>query len=268
MKVIVTHDVDHIRVFEHKKDLIIPKFWIRSFIEFSLGYVTYQELKRRFSDFLHDKWHNLTELMQFDKRKGVPSTFFIGVSKGRGLAYSLSNAEFWIKKIIEEGFKVGVHGISFEDYSGIKREYETFKKISGLGNFGIRMHYLKINDKTLSILNEIGYLYDSSIYELSNPFKVGDLWEFPLSLMDGYIFNKNSRYQDQNLKQVKDATKEIIEKAFINNLKYFTLLFHDRYFSDSFWTWREWYVWLVEYLKESKIEFITFEEAIKEMEGA
>jgi hypothetical protein len=30
MKVIISHDVDHVSVIEHKKDLIIPKFWIRS----------------------------------------------------------------------------------------------------------------------------------------------------------------------------------------------------------------------------------------------
>jgi hypothetical protein len=84
------------------------------------------------------------------------------------------------------------------------------------------------------------------------------------STMDGYIINKSSRYQNQNLEQAKDSTKEIIEKAF-NNLKYFTLLFHDRYFSESFRTWREWYIWLIEYLKENKIEFIPFRKAIEEI---
>ncbi|MBM7581727.1 peptidoglycan/xylan/chitin deacetylase (PgdA/CDA1 family) [Caldicoprobacter guelmensis] len=265
MKVIVTHDVDHIRVFEHKNDLIIPKFWIRSFIEFGLGYIAYREVKNRLKEFIHNKWHNLEELIKFDKENRVPSTFFVAVSKGRNLAYSLSDAEFWIKKIINEGFKVGVHGISFEDYDGIKSEHEIFKKVSGLEKFGIRMHYLKVTNKTLDMLNKVGYLYDSSIYELANPFKVGDLWEFPLSLMDGYIINKNSRYQNQNLEQVKDTTKEIIEKAITCNLKYFTILFHDRYFSESFLTWREWYVWLIEYLRENRVEFITFEEAIKEL---
>jgi hypothetical protein len=44
MKIIISHDIDHITVFEHKKDLIIPKFIIRSFIELGLGYISFSEL--------------------------------------------------------------------------------------------------------------------------------------------------------------------------------------------------------------------------------
>mgnify|MGYP001071094066 CR=1 FL=1 len=130
MKVIISHDVDNIRVFEHKKDFIIPKFWVRSLIEFSLGYISYSEIRSRFSDFLRNKWNNLEELMKFDKEKGIPSTFFIGVSKGRGLSYLLSDSEFWIKKMLEEGFKFGVHGIAFDSFTAIKLEYETCKSWS------------------------------------------------------------------------------------------------------------------------------------------
>jgi hypothetical protein len=267
MKVIISHDVDHVSVIEHKKDLIIPKFWIRSLIEFSLGYISYSEIRGRLSDFFHNKWHNLEELMKFDKEKDIPSIFSIGVSKGRGLSYSLRDAKFWIKKILGEGFKVGVHGIAFESYADIKLEYETFKKISGLDRFGIRMHYLKANNETFEMFDKVGYIYDSSVYDLKNPFKIGNLWEFPLCLMDGYIVNRNSHYQNQNLKQIKETTKEMIEEAFKKNLKYFTFLFHDRYFSNSFKSWKDWYIWVIEHLKSNGFEFINYREAIEELEN-
>jgi len=268
MKTIISHDVDHITVWEHNKDLIIPKFLVRSSIELVRKSISVKEYLRRLKDILNNKWQNLEELMIFDKENRINSTFFVGVSNGLGLSYSLKNAQYWIKNILKEGFDVGVHGIAYNNLDDMKKEYDLFKQISGQEKIGIRMHYLRSDKTTLELLSKTGYYFDSTLYELDNPFKIGDLWEFPLCLMDGYIINKNSRYQNQNLKQVKDTTKEIIEEAFRKNLKYFTVLFHDRYFSDSFWTWKEWYIWLIEYLRENKIEFISFKEAVEEMDNA
>jgi len=265
MKVIISHDVDHITVLEHNKDLIIPKFLVRSSVELINKSISVKEYLWRLKDILNNKWQNLEELMKFDKENGINSTFFIGVSNGLGLSYSLESAQHWIKNILKEGFDVGVHGIACSNFDNMKKEFEVFKQISGKEKIGIRMHYLRSDKTTLELLSKIGYYFDSTLYGLDNPFKIGNLWEFPLCMMDGYIIYKNSRFQNQNLKQVKDSTKEIIEEAFKRNLKYFTILFHDRYFSDSFWTWKEWYIWLIEYLKENKIEFITFKEAIEEI---
>jgi len=105
MKIIIYHDIDHITVFEHKKDLIIPKFIIRSFIELGLGYISFSELGLRFRDILKNKWNNIEELMAFSIENNVPATFFIGVNNGRCLSYSLEDSKFWINKIKEKGFK-------------------------------------------------------------------------------------------------------------------------------------------------------------------
>ncbi|HEC91839.1 MAG TPA: hypothetical protein ENI51_02430 [Candidatus Atribacteria bacterium] len=84
--------------------------------------------------------------------------------------------------------------------------------------------------------------------------------------MDGYIFYKNSRWQNQTLEQVKDKTKRIIENAYKNGIKYFTILFHDRYFSSSFQSCKNWYIWTIDYLKNSGFEFTSYRDAIKELE--
>ena len=165
MKVIISHDVDHIKVWEHKRDLIIPKFIARSFIEFVLGYISFFELKNRGKSIIENRWQNLEELLQFDKENDVPSTFFIGVNNGVGLSYSLKNAKLWIKIIQQKGFDVGVHGIAFDDYIVIEKEYELFKDILKSNNFGIRMHYIRSTSKTLDFLNRAGYLFDSSLYK-------------------------------------------------------------------------------------------------------
>ena len=267
MKVIISHDVDHIKVWEHKRDLIIPKFIARSLIEFGLKYISFFELKNRGKSILENRWQNLEELMQFDKENDVPSAFFIGVNNGVGLSYSLKNANLWIKKIQQKGFDVGVHGITFDDYIGIEKEYKLLKEVLKSNNFGIRMHYIRSTSKTLDFLDRAGYLFDSSLYELRNPFKVGDLWEFPLHIMDGYVISKGRKWQDQTLEQAKEVTKREIGKAYRNKIKYHTILFHDRYFSNSFKTWKEWYVWLIGYLKDNRLDFISYREAIKKMEA-
>jgi len=55
MKIIVSHDVDHIRPWEHAPDLIIPKYWARTFIEFGLGYIRTTEVLCRAWNFLSNK---------------------------------------------------------------------------------------------------------------------------------------------------------------------------------------------------------------------
>jgi len=265
MKAIISHDVDHITVFEHRKDLIIPKFLARSFIELKEKKITCKEYKLRLNDIFKNKWQNISELMEFEKINKIPSTFFVGVSKGKGLCYSLYNAAIWIRNIFEAGFDVGVHGIAFEDYNNIKNEYELFKRISGYEKFGIRMHYLRNNNETLNMLSNLGYQYDTSKYEIKNPYKIGNMWEFPLLVMDGYVIEKNSKWQSLNFENAKESTLKLIENFQKEDIKYLTVLFHDRYFSDSFWTWKEWYIWIIEYLKKNQIPFISYEEAINEL---
>jgi hypothetical protein len=267
VKIIISHDVDHISVWEHKRDLIISKFMLRSFIEFSLGFIALSELKYRIKSIAKDKWQNLEELMRFDTLNEVPSTFFLAVSNGRGLRYSISQSEYWIKRILNQGFDVGIHGIDYVNYGNMKKEYGTFRRLSGLEEFGIRIHYLKNGDITLKLLNRCGYLFDSTTYELKNPYRFNNLWEFPLHIMDGHILCKGRRWQTRNLEQAQSATQVVMEKAFHIGIKYFSILFHDRYFSNSFNTWKKWYIWLIEHLKANQVEFCSYKTAIDEIEA-
>ena len=100
MKIIISHDVDHITPWEHKKDLIIPKFIVRSFIEFGLRYISLFELRSRFKSLVENKWQNIEELMRFDRENEIPSTFFLAVNTGKGLSYSVDDAQLWIKRIL------------------------------------------------------------------------------------------------------------------------------------------------------------------------
>ena len=267
MKVIISHDVDHLSADEHRADLIIPKFLIRSNIEWAMGAIPLKELFERLRELTANKWQNLAELMAFDRENGVPSTFFLAVNQGKGLAYSAASAAPWIRRIAENGFDVGVHGIAFDDPAAMLREFEVFRQLSKISSFGLRMHYLRTNDMTLSRLDQTGYLFDSTIYATRNPYRVGRMWEFPLHMMDGFLVCDHGRWQRDGLAGIKERTRTRIAELQDQGIEYLTILFHDRYFSGSFAAWRDWYIWLIRHCQTSGLEFTDYRTAVARLDS-
>ena len=267
MKVIVSHDVDHITCFEHRKDLILPKFFLRNLIETFNGTIPFREMMLRSAIVFQNQWQRIAEVMEFDRQQGIPSTFFVGVNQGSKLAYSLKNAAYWIKRIHENGFDVGVHGIDYTTMDGVQKEFETFRQILPDVPFGIRMHYLRRNEDTLGFMEAAGYQFDSSIRVHEGPFKTGNLWEFPLHIMDGDMINQGKRYGSKSFVQVQDFTRREIEKVHQKNIPYLTLLFHDRYFHPGFSLWKAWYEWAISYFRESGFTFTNYLSAIHDLES-
>ena len=80
MKIIISHDVDHLTALEHVRDLILPKHILRSILELGLGHATVAEMGNRLGDILKNRLHNLDSLLSFDREEEIPSTFFIGTA--------------------------------------------------------------------------------------------------------------------------------------------------------------------------------------------
>jgi peptidoglycan/xylan/chitin deacetylase (PgdA/CDA1 family) len=264
MKVVLSHDVDHLKLREHLlKDLIVQKFYVRATIEFAKGMISFGELMNRIADLFHNKWNGVDELISLHNSLNIKSVFYVGVANGRGLSYKHEDAAHWIKHIHSNNFEVGVHGISYETFEGMKMEYDRFKNYLGNDNFGIRMHYLKMTENTLSFMKECGYKYDCTLSELKDPYYKDGILEFPLQLMDGWVIDGNKRWQTRKLEQSKDYTKSELDKADKANLKYLSILFHDRYYSNSFITWKNWYDWLLQYLIDNKFEFTDYKTIVE-----
>jgi hypothetical protein len=267
MKAIISHDIDHITVSEHLlKDLIVPKYMARIHIELALGKISVREYILRWSEFFKNKWQNIDELITFNNIHHVPSSFFIGVKNGLGLNYSSEAVMVWIDQIKLRQCELGVHGISFAEIDEIKEEHDLFLKYSSQSKTGMRMHYVRQNQNTLLNISKAGYIYDSTVCSFENPYKIGNMWEFPFQIMDGWVIEAGKKWQHVNLKQAKEKTKKLIDKAHSYDLKYLGVDFHDRYFNTSYKTWIDWYTWLVNYLIENKISFVNFDQAIKELE--
>jgi hypothetical protein len=265
MKVIVSHDVDHITSIEHLIDFFIPKFILRNSIELFKGIITINEYNGRIKNIFHNKFNNVTELIAFDLENDINSAFFVSVKRGRNLSYSKKQAAKIIDLVLTKGLTVGIHGLSFQDFSEILDEAELFKKLTNISSFGIRIHYLNLSFDTLKNLDRAGYLFDSTKLAFENPYRTGNMWEFPIHLMDSNLFYGDSKFQFKSFERLKNETIRLVENAYKCQITYLNILFHDFYFTDSFRNCKAWYIWLISYLKKSGIEFVSFPDAISEL---
>ncbi len=267
MKIIISHDVDHLYATEHwVHDLIIPKLWVRSFIQLCRRQIKGSVFVQRLLYGFQKKWNYTEEVLGFDRDHNIPSTFFFGMKHGLGMSYSITSARKMISYVLSQRFDVGVHGIEFSDTHKMQEEYRRFKSIVGDFPYGIRMHYVRKDEETFRKLDEIGYVFDSTEFDkkgsnMSGPYKINNMWEFPLHIMDGYVLVTG------DTEQSRKNTIRILDKVKAQGLPYCTILFHDYYYNSGCYSQeKEWYCWLVQYLKEQGFEFISFKEAIKELE--
>jgi peptidoglycan/xylan/chitin deacetylase (PgdA/CDA1 family) len=266
MKIIVSHDVDHLTVLEHKKDLIVQKYIIRCLFETMNGSIGLKDLQNRLHEIGSNKWQNISEIIRYDRDHRIPATFFIALNNAKGLSYPRNKAIEWIRAIQAQHFDVGIHGIHYNHFQDMKNEYQLFSEASGSNRFGIRMHYLRSTPNTRRWLEKIGYLFDSTEWNFRDCYPYKKMWEFPLHLMDVVEIFGSTRYQTKPLKSIIQETAKKIDTAFGRRFKFFSINFHDRYFSDASRCFKDWYCWLIDYLKDQKFEFCDFKHAIREME--
>lgn len=267
MKIIVSHDVDHLYYSDHYlRDLIVPKFIVRSSLYALSGKIKFNTLFYRIIRSLSGRRQcRLPEIIDFDKSHNVHSTYFFGMANGLGMSYKPYKAKKWIDLVLENGFDAGVHGIEYSDPIKMKEEYDMFEYLSGLHSFGIRTHYVRYDDSTFVKMADVGYLFDTSQFckmhvELSKPYKVANMWEFPLHVMDGYSFKPGS------LEKAKLDVKKALQDAQDKQLEYFTFLFHDyQYDSRNFPEEKEFYEWFIDYCCEKGYKFINYRDAMHEL---
>lgn len=265
MKIIISHDVDHLYWSDHLKDLIYPKLWVRETLAFFRQAISPKEYILRINSSFSAKRNHIEEIVELDNQFGVSSTFFFGMANGLGMSYSKSKAKPNIEYVLKSGLSVGVHGIEIENIHDIKREFSDFLEISGLNSFGIRTHYVRYDSNTFHKFADVGYLFDASEFDkkqgylIKAPYKVGGrLWEFPLTIMEGYL--------PYRFEEAKERTVRIFEEAIQANIDYVTILFHDYLFFEGYIDRQKWYRWLLSYCVQNRYEFINYNQAIAELE--
>lgn len=265
LKIVISHDVDHLLNREHRfKDLILEKLIVRSIIQFCRGRISFKTLNKRFCFYFKNRFNRIPELISFDKQHGIPSTFFFGMNQGLGMNYKPHDAIPWIQQVREAGLDVGVHTIEIDDFDTIKTEHDTFSSLSGLSSYGTRIHYVRYDEETFPKLARAGYLFDTSEFDktessLKQPYMVSDMWEFPLHIMEGYILK-------EGIEKAKSKTIALFNKAEKMQCEYFTFLFHDSYFDKYLYsTEYEYYKWFVKECEERGYTFVSYSKAIQEL---
>lgn len=263
MKVIVSHDVDHVSLREHWfRDAFILKWVVKNLLFALSGQVHASLAVRRCAALLQPALHQVPALMETDRQFGIPSTFFVGVARGLNLSYSFAAAAQMVGLIRDRGFRVGVHGIAYENESAIRTEHARFRELMADSRpFGVRNHYLRFTSVTPVLQARAGYFFDSSDHGLRAPYRAGGLVEFPVCLMDSHLLALGRNNGDD----VRKRTLAILEEGERQGLPFFTVIFHDCYFSDLFPEHQAWYMWLARYLRD-RYEMIDFEGAVRELE--
>lgn len=264
MKIIVSHDVDHISSYEHARDLMVPKYVARALLEMGTGHIGASEFSARMVETVRGRWNRVRELVVYDAGLGIRSCFFFAVANGFGLAYKSEAARLLVAEVRAAGHEVGIHGIARGDVTTLHAERQAFEDAYGGPCRGIRMHYLHSDPALLQRLAVAGYAWDSSLRGDGPAHDVGMLQAFPVHVMDGDVMLAGRRRQCVTLSTALERTQQRLQKLAEAGVDYASLLFHDRYFSDAHRTWRDWYQGTLEWARRQGIEFCSYEEAVAE----
>jgi hypothetical protein len=83
--------------------------------------------------------------------------------------------------------------------------------------------------------------------------------------MDGHIFEVGRPWKNRAIGMAKEATIDRLRTAVEQGTSFFSLLFHDGYFCDYYRDYRDWYVWLIDYLNEAGYSLCSYRDALREL---
>jgi hypothetical protein len=218
----LTHDVDFAGIRYHKFDQTVLGFVYRALFK-SVRKLLGAELSPRMllrnwaavvklplvqAGLLRDFWDTFGEYRRIEEDRA--STFFFVPFKGeagrldgrsapaiRAVKYDVSSLREQIEDLLSRGCEVGVHGIdSWDDIDKGRAEIGRIKELTGVGDLGVRMHWLYFGPASPEKLEQAGYSFDStSGYNEQIGFKAGttqvykppgatELLELPMHIMD------------------------------------------------------------------------------------
>ena len=140
-------------------------------------------------------YRNIPEYMELEKKFGIRSTFFFRTLYENG---NVEDYEDDIQTLEKGNWEIGLHTDpkSVGDIKKIKQEQEKLESLTRKPIVGNRVHFLNYNSKLPKKLNELGFLYDGSLRHSKDKIdekemgysKIDGLIEFPVTLMDAYLF--------------------------------------------------------------------------------
>jgi hypothetical protein len=223
----LTHDVDHPAICQHRWDHTMFGFLYRAVLgslrNFFRGRISVRDLLNNWAAALklpfvywglaNDFWNDFAD-RYLELEKGLCSTFFVISFKNspgrnsqgqapsfRAARYGASDIADTIKKIIAAGCEVGLHGIdAWLDSSRGREELEEIRRLTGVSEIGVRMHWLYYDQQSPVALEHAEAVYDSTVgyketvgyragtTQAYKPLQVDRLLELPMHVMDTALF--------------------------------------------------------------------------------
>lgn len=223
----LTHDVDHPSIRQHKWDHAMFGFLYRavfgSLRNFIRGRTSGKGLLTNWAAVLrlpfvylglaNDFWREFDDRYQ-ELEKDVSSTFFVVPFKNysgktlhgpaprrRAARYGAKDIAVTIRKLVNRGHEVGLHGIdAWLDNSKGREELDEIRSLTGVSDIGVRMHWLFYSEQSPALLEKAGATYDSTIgynetvgyragtTQAYKPLETNELLELPMHVMDTALF--------------------------------------------------------------------------------
>jgi peptidoglycan/xylan/chitin deacetylase (PgdA/CDA1 family) len=293
----LTHDVDFVRITDHKFDHTLMGFIQRasigSLLSFVKGKVSLRHCLRNlralaslpgvYLGICEDFW-----LRDFDRfmelERDMKSTFFFipfkdragehvtrPHSKRRAAAYDVGNERTLVHKLAKSGNEIAVHGIdAWHSIPMGREERSRIAETAGSSEIGIRMHWLCFDASTPQVLEAAGFSYDSTsgyndtvgyragTHQVFRPHGVTHLLELPLHIQDTALFYPGRfTLNDTRVWKLCEALME-------NASKYggaLTFLWHTRSMAPER-QWDDFYIRLLKTLKNRRVWFGTAAEVV------
>jgi hypothetical protein len=292
----LTHDVDHPSIRLHKFDHTMLGFIFRAIFGSLIGLVqgrisvgdllanwgAVAKLPFVYLGLAKDFWSGFDGYI--DIERGLGSSFFVipfkdrpgrngsgDAPSSRAARYGVADLTVQIGRLMAAGCEIGVHGIdAWRDSASGYEELQEVRRITGVPDLGVRMHWLYFEEGSAAVLEEAGASYDSSFgyngtvgyragtTQVFKPLSVSRLLELPLHIMDTALF-----YPGYLHLPPREAQKQV--NQIIANATQFggvvTVNWHDRSLSPER-LWGGVYVGLVDELKRQGAWFATATEVV------
>ena len=224
--VCLTHDIDFVGIRNHKFDHSMWGFLYRSTVGAAVNVCRRRisvvrllaiwraalSLPLVYLGWMKDFWEPFSWYLRVED--GLPATYFMipvkrrsgehvtgpGASR-RAAAYDVNDVRDSVATLLGAGCEVGVHGIdAWHSVEKGRVERAKVEAVTRESQTGVRMHWLLHRPETPSVLDEAGYVYDSTsgynetvgyrngTTQVFRPLGVKTLLELPLHIQDGALF--------------------------------------------------------------------------------
>ena len=293
----LTHDVDFIRISDHKFDHTMFGFIHRASVgsirNLMKGRITAEQCLQNVKSVVslpavHLGLHEDFWIQDFDRflelEHYTKSTFFfipyknrpgdkVGRphSQRRAAAYDVRNERKLIDKLVQEGNEVAVHGIdAWHSAQKGRDERQRIAEITNARHIGVRMHWLCFDEASPRVLEEADFHYDSTIgyndavgyragtQQVFRPNGATTLLELPLHIQDCALFYEG------RLGLTKEHASKTCETVLANAANYggvITILWHTRSLAPER-LWGDFYVRLLNRLMDRRVWFATATEIV------